>query len=91
MNSKNAERWEELRKVNPNLAMEYLRIYTTMEKAQKHFNKSASKLTAGECALIAATLPNPKRFNSANPSNYMLKRKAKILSLMSKIPPVSFD
>ena len=38
MNSKHAERWEELRKVNPNLAMEYLRIYTTMEKAQKHFN-----------------------------------------------------
>lgn len=29
---------EELRKVNPNLAMEYLRIYTTMDKAQKHFN-----------------------------------------------------
>ena len=38
MNSKHADRWEELRKVNPNLAMEYLRIYTTMEKAQKNFN-----------------------------------------------------
>ncbi len=38
MNSKHAERWEELRKVNQNLAMEYLRIYTTMEKAQKQFN-----------------------------------------------------
>lgn len=38
MNSKHAERWEELRNVNPNLAMEYLRIYTTMEKSQKHFN-----------------------------------------------------
>lgn len=38
MNSKHEERWEELRKVNQNLAMEYLRIYTNMEKAQKHFN-----------------------------------------------------
>ena len=38
MNSKHADRWEELRKVNPNLAMEYLRIYTTMDIAQKHFN-----------------------------------------------------
>ena len=38
MNSKHAERWEELRKVNQNLAMEYLRIYTTMEKSKKHFN-----------------------------------------------------
>ena len=38
MNSKHADRWEELRKVNQNLAREYLRIYTTMDIAQKHFN-----------------------------------------------------
>lgn len=38
MNRKHADRWEELRKVNPNLAREYLRICTTMDKAQKHFN-----------------------------------------------------
>lgn len=38
MNSKHTERWEELRQKNPLLAIEYLRIYTTMEKAQKHFN-----------------------------------------------------
>ena len=44
MNSKHAERWEELRNVNPNLAMEYLRIYTTMDKAQKHFNSFKKEL-----------------------------------------------
>lgn len=38
MNSKHADRWEELRQKNTSLAREYLRIYTTMEKAQKHFN-----------------------------------------------------
>ena len=38
MNSKHAERWEELRQKNPRLAMEYLRIYGTMKIAQKHFN-----------------------------------------------------
>lgn len=38
MNSKHAERWEELRQKNSLLAREYLRIYTTMEIAQKHFN-----------------------------------------------------
>lgn len=38
MNSKHADRWEELRQKNPSLAREYLRIYTTMEIAQKHFN-----------------------------------------------------
>ena len=38
MNSKHTERWEELRKKNPKLAVEYSRIYITMDKAQKHFN-----------------------------------------------------
>lgn len=38
MNSKHADRWEELRQKNSSLAREYLRIYTTMEEAQKHFN-----------------------------------------------------
>ena len=38
MNNKREKQYEELRKNNPNLAMEYLRIYTTMDKAQKHFN-----------------------------------------------------
>lgn len=38
MNSKHTERWEELREKNPKLAMEYLRICGTMDKAQKNFN-----------------------------------------------------
>ena len=65
-------------------------IYGAEAVAQKHFNKPASKLTAEQCALIAATLPNPKRFNSAKPSAYVQKRKYKILSLMKKIDPVDF-
>lgn len=48
MNSKHVDRWEELRKVNQNLAMEYLRIYTTMDIAQKHFNNFKK-----ECCEIA--------------------------------------
>ena len=43
MNRKHADRWEELRRVNPNLAREYLRIYTTMDMAQKHFNRFKSE------------------------------------------------
>ena len=43
MNSKHVDRWEELRNVNPNLAREYLRIYTTMDVAQKHFNRFKSE------------------------------------------------
>ena len=60
-------------------------IYGAEAVAQAHFKKSAYKLTKAEAALIAATLPNPRKFNSAKPSPYMLKRQAKIMSLMGKL------
>ena len=45
-----------------------------------------TSLTRGQCALIAATLPNPIRFNSAKPSSYILKRQSQILRLMNLVP-----
>ena len=50
------------------------------------FIKKAGQLTPGECALIAASLPNPRKFNSGKPSNYMFKRQKKILYLMKCVP-----
>ena len=47
-------------------------------------------LTVSEAALIAATLPNPLRFDSARPSPYLYRRQAAILDLMEKIGPVKF-
>jgi len=66
-------------------------IYGAEAVARKHFDKPADLLTRDECALIAATLPNPLKFNSAKPSGYMQKRKKQIISLMEKIKPVDFD
>ncbi|MFR9165505.1 MAG: monofunctional biosynthetic peptidoglycan transglycosylase [Dysgonomonas sp.] len=66
-------------------------IYGAEAVAKNHFNKTAEKLTRDECALIAATLPNPRKFNSAKPSKYILKRKNQIISLMGKIKPVEFE
>lgn len=63
-------------------------IYGAQAVARLHFSKTAEKLTASESALIAATLPNPRRFNSAKPSVYILRRQAAILDLMNKIGPV---
>ena len=57
-------------------------IYGTDAVAEWHFHTRASKLTRQQCALIAATLPNPRRFNSANPSPYILKRQKRILHEM---------
>ncbi len=66
-------------------------IYGAEAVAQKHFNVTAKNLSKSQCALIAATLPNPIRFNSAQPSPYIQKRKRQIISLMGKIAPVKFN
>ena len=63
-------------------------IYGAQAVAQAHFQKEAYALTKAEAALIAATLPNPRRFNSAKPSAYMKKRQAQIGSLMDKLLPL---
>lgn len=60
-------------------------IYGAEAVAQQHFGKSAAKLTEAECAMIAASLPNPRKFNSANPSPYMHKRQRKIQHEMRNV------
>lgn len=60
-------------------------IYGAEAVAQWHFHCTAAQLTRPQCALIAATLPNPLRFSSKNPSNYMLKRQTWIMRQMKHI------
>lgn len=57
-------------------------IYGADAVAEYHFGTTADKLTKAQCALIAATLPNPRRYNSAKPSAYVLKRQQRILHEM---------
>lgn len=66
-------------------------IYGAQAAAKYKFNTTAAKLSKGQCALIAATLPNPIRYDSAKPSAYILKRQKQIMKLMNlvpKFPPV---
>ncbi|MBQ3699002.1 MAG: monofunctional biosynthetic peptidoglycan transglycosylase [Prevotella sp.] len=63
-------------------------IYGADAVAEWHFHTQASKLTRAQCALIAASLPNPRRFNSARPSAYMLKRQQRILHEMRFVKPL---
>lgn len=60
-------------------------IYGAEAVAQAHFGKSASELTRREAALIAATLPNPLKYSSKNPSKYMRKRQRQITRLMGLV------
>ena len=61
-------------------------IYGVDACAEYNFGKKASDLSRGDCALIAATLPNPRRFSSKYPSAYMLKRRRQIMANMRYIP-----
>ena len=49
--------------------------------AQDYFGVSAAKLSREQAALIAACLPNPKKYSVAKPGPYMKKRQAQIARL----------
>ena len=66
-------------------------IYGADAVAEWHFHTQASKLSRAQCALIAASLPNPLRFNSAAPSSYMLKRQQRILHEMKFVKPLKSE
>ena len=66
-------------------------IYGIEAAALEHYGVHASKLSKSQAATIAACLPNPRRYNAAHPSAYIIRRKSKIKSLMGKIEKVNFD
>ena len=64
-------------------------IYGADAVAEWHFSTTAKDLAKGQCALIAASLPNPRKYDSAHPSRYMLRRKAKIIREMNYLSNIS--
>jgi monofunctional biosynthetic peptidoglycan transglycosylase len=60
-------------------------MYGIEAAAQRYFRKPAHKLSKSESTLIAISLPNPRKFNPAQPSPYMLKRKEHIYGVMTKM------
>ena len=66
-------------------------IYGVEAVAEKHFGCKAKELRRSDCALVAATLPNPLRFSSLNPSRYMRKRQQQIMHQMKFIPLMKME
>jgi monofunctional glycosyltransferase len=66
-------------------------IYGVEAAAEEHFGVHASELTKSQAALIAASLPNPRKFDAGHPSGYMERRKSQIVNLMGKLPQVNFN
>ena len=60
-------------------------IYGAEAAAKHFFNRRAKDLNNQQCALIAACLPNPLIYKVGQPSRYIQKRQATILSLMPKM------
>lgn len=69
-------------------------IYGASAVAEWHFGTTAKDLTRSQCALIAASLPNPLVYDSSNPGNYLSKRKRRIMHEMKfvkRLPPEGSD
>jgi len=54
------------------------------------YNKNPKKLKQGESALLAAVLPNPKKYSVKNPSVYVRKRQFWILEQMQLLGGIQY-
>ncbi len=60
-------------------------IYGVTAASRHYFGMPPSRLYDSEAALLAAVLPNPKRFSAAEPSRYVRERQAWILGQMQRL------
>jgi monofunctional biosynthetic peptidoglycan transglycosylase len=63
-------------------------IYGIEAAAQANFNKPASQLSRHEGALLAAVLPNPRRWSPARPTAYIQRRAQTTWTRMSYLGPL---
>lgn len=61
-------------------------IYGTEAAAQAYYNKSSSKLTRSQAAMIAACFPNPLRWTPLKPTRYIRHKQQLILRNMRRLP-----
>jgi monofunctional biosynthetic peptidoglycan transglycosylase len=58
-------------------------VYGAQAASTEFFHKDAKDLTRDEAALIAAVLPNPRKFSAKNPSGYVIRNQQRILRQMA--------
>lgn len=61
-------------------------IYGAEAASRYYFNKAAADLMPAEAALIAAVLPNPRKWSPDHPNSFILKRQKSILIRMKRLP-----
>lgn len=65
-------------------------IYGIEAASQTYYKKPAEKLNRSQAAMIAAVLPNPRRWKPSNPTRYIRTRQNWILRQMNNLNPVGF-
>lgn len=60
-------------------------IYGAEAASKAYFKKPAQKLSASQAALIAACLPNPRKYKVIKPSGYIFKRQSWIMRQIKNI------
>ncbi|TAH27523.1 MAG: monofunctional biosynthetic peptidoglycan transglycosylase [Cytophagales bacterium] len=65
-------------------------VYGVEAASQESFYKSAKNVSKSQAAMIAAVLPNPRKWSLKNPNAYIKKRQAWILRQMNNIGNVEW-
>ncbi len=65
-------------------------IYGAEAASQKYFKKPSSKLSVRESALIAAVLPNPRRWSPAKPTLYIQNKSQRIIRNIGRLSSEDF-
>jgi len=60
-------------------------VYGAEAAAQTHFHLHAANLAPPQAALIAAVLPNPRRWSASAPTSYIRRRQAIIIRSMLSV------
>lgn len=63
-------------------------IYGAEAAARAHFGRSAAELTNRQAALLAAVLPNPRRWSAARPTAYIARRADVIAARVNQLGPL---
>ena len=65
-------------------------VYGAQAASIVYFGKDAEQLTKEQAALIAAVLPNPRKWHPDSPSSYIQRKKNRILNVMYKTGRIEF-
>ncbi len=79
--------WDKQRilEVHMNIAEMGDKIFGVGTASVAYFKKPASKLTIAQAALLAATLPNPKKYSAVKPSGYVRGRQNWIIRQINSL------